>query len=596
MDEGGFSNSHSIELITEPNATVQICLKDCTEEASSTWITVEKNSSEKWIYTNPQLAEGPQTVYARAIDLAGNVGTPQGITYTKDTLRPTIVLGSIVPAYTEDMTQVSIDTEIKFRVSDANALKEVDIDKSISVTSNGKDVPGDIKYNSDTKEISFIPSVKPLTRSTKYNVFISPLGVIDSAGNSAFPKFWSFTTESTPPITDAESGQKLYEIDYNGKNGEKVHRESPHAAYADNVNVCVNCHNTHEARNQNLLEQKQNSENGNTDKHVDDYCMACHDGTVAPMPENSQARHKHSAAIDIAGKPSGSSCASCHSPHNESSEGNPNLAPDQITYTHDSGILKDDKPVGKINSKEQLCESCHESGLGELFAQSEVDVEYRVFQYKKNISAIGIYEDFDLCLRCHNLNTKNKYSKIADIASYYNNLTEETKKNYETNPELSYSDREFTSDEMQFSKHIIKAQDGSPLAGHLPCAECHDTHGSNNIKQLNTSLGHSNIKSFTAEDKNETEPDSQVVKVNIGGKEIEFKLLSDKKERDFCLACHSDGKTAVYGVEGKKYESTRPEHTAYPSEPCSFCHGRGANKVERALSAAHAPKTGMVPE
>ncbi|MCL6570370.1 MAG: hypothetical protein K6T88_01635 [Bacillus sp. (in: Bacteria)] len=587
LADGTFSKSRSIEVTTEPDSTVQICM-DCSDTTTGTWVPVPKDSNEKWIYSNPQMAEGPHTVYAKATDRAGNEGTPKRIAFTLDTLRPIILSNSIVPTYTEDMTQVSISTEIKFRVSDANTLKEAEIDKSIRVTSNGKDVPGEVQYNSDTKEISFIPSVRPLSRSTKYNVFISPLGVIDSAGNSAFPRFWSFTTESAPPII-AESGQKLYGTAYNGQN---IHRESPHAVYANNVNVCANCHSTHEASNPNLLDQKKNSENANTDLLVDNYCMACHDGTVAPMPENSQATHKHSAAIDISGKPSGSSCTGCHNPHIERSEGNPNLAQDHIIYTHAPDIQKDNKPVGKISSKEQLCESCHESGLGGLVAQPDVDVEYRVFQYKKNISAIGIYEDYDLCLRCHNLNTKNKYNGIADIASFYNNLTEETKEEYETNNVgLSYSNREISLAEKQFSSHIIKAQDGSPLAGHIPCAECHDTHGSNNIKGLKESLGHEDVQSFNAGD---TDQDRKIVKVQIGENEREFTILTDTKERAFCLACHN-GTTAIYGVTGQKYDETlNEEHKTNPNKACSYCHGRGENEVERALSAAHAPKTGLV--
>lgn len=575
--DGAFSKSRSIELATEPDSTVQICT-DCSGATTGTWVIVPKDSNGKWIYSNPQMTEGTQTVYAKAIDRAGNDGTPQHISFTLDTLRPIILMNSIVPTYTEDMTQVSISTEIKFKVSDANALKEAEIDKSISVTSNGEDVPGEVNYNSDTKEISFIPTVRPLSRSTKYNVFISPLGVIDSAGNSAFPRFWSFTTESAPPITDEESGQKLYGIAYNGKN---VHRESPHAVYANNVNVCGNCHSTHEASNPNLLDQKKNSGNANTDLSVDNYCMACHDGTVAPMPENSQATHKHSAAIDISGKPSGSSCASCHNPHLERSEGNPNLAQDHIIYTHASDIQQDNKPVGKISSKEQLCESCHEADSGGKIAQP--DVEYRVFQYKKNISAIGIYENYDLCLRCHNLNTKNKYNKIADIASYYNNLTEETKEEFETsNSGLSYSNRELSLDETQFSSHIIKAQDGSPLAGHIPCAECHDTHGSNNIKQLKTKIGHENSNTYEA---TTGEWDAA-------------------KERDFCVSCHN-GDTAIYGVIGTAIfdkttgiaiDPTKTGHNKNSTKACSDCHNdptkNNATFAERSLSAAHAPKKG----
>lgn len=583
--DGAFSKSRSIELTTESDSTVEIC-PDCSNVTTGTYVKVPKDSNGKWIYSNPQMADGTQTVYAKATDRAGNEGIPKRISFTLDTIRPIIITDSIVPTYTEDMTQVSIDSEIKFRVSDVNALKQDELNNSIRVTSKGEDVPGTVSYNSDTKEISFIPTVRPLSRSTKYNIFISPLGVIDSAGNSAFPRFWSFTTESTSPTLDEENGQHIYEIAYNEKN---MHRESPHSVYANNVNVCVNCHNTHEASNPNLLDQKVNSGNDNAEQPVDNYCMACHDGTVAPLPENSQATHKHTAAIDIDGKPSGSSCASCHNPHLDVSESNPNLAQDHFNYTHADDIQKDEESVGKVSSKEQLCESCHEADSGEKVVQS--GVEYRVFQYKKNISAIGIYEDYELCLRCHNPDFKQKYDKIADIASHYDNLTEETKKAYETrNPGLSYSNREISAEEKAFSGHIIKSQDGSSLAGHIPCAECHDTHGSNNIKQLKESLGHEGIQTFTAGD-----TDSKTVEVSSGESGNRFNILTDAKERIFCLSCHN-GITAIYGVTGKKYDIMRIQHNENPDKACSYCHGRGETEVERALSAAHAPKEGIVPE
>lgn len=169
-------------------------------------------------------------------------------------------------------------------------------------------------------------------------------------------------------------------------------------------------------------------------------------------------------------------------------------------------------------------------------------------------------------------------------------MTEEIKKQYEIiNGQSSFSKREISAEEKDFSGHIIKAQDGSPLAGHIPCAECHDTHGSNNIKNLKESLGHEDVQSFNA-----TDTDIKIVKVSIDSKEREFNILSDDKEREFCLACHN-GTTAIYGVKGQKYDATLDEHKGYPNKVCSYCHGRGESEVEKALSASHAPKKGLVP-
>jgi predicted CXXCH cytochrome family protein len=581
--------ANSIELATESSATVQICF-DCNGSltGTGTWVDVTKNSKGKWIYSDPQMRNGSYTVFAKATDRAGNVSTTEQVTFTLDTLRPVILLDSIVPA--QDMTNVPPkNTEIKFMVSDAHGLN---VSKnSITVTSNGEPVPGETRYNPDTKEISFVidPDVTSLSYSTKYYVYISPLGITDEADNKAFPRFWSFTTESAAPSKDP-----YYEISYNS--GDKlIQRESPHQAYANNVNVCINCHSTHEASNPNLLDQKKNTDDDRTQLTVDNYCMACHDGTVAPMPENSQATHKHTAAIDTFGKPSGSSCASCHNPHLSWSEHNPNLAQDHIKYKHLPSDPGDpNKPTEEISSKEQLCESCHENDNAEKIANPAVN--YGIFQYNKSFTAIGIYEDYELCLRCHKTKvnkivqpeadtneteTNEGVNLIPDIAKFYSQLTKQTKEEFETTFGVPYSSRDLSSDQNSISGHIIKAKDGSPLAGYMPCAECHDTHGSKNIKQLKEKLGHEqlgteNKQAFTA----------------IEG---EWDVT---KERSFCFACHNN-ETALYGIK-VELDKTIVGHRDIAEDKqksCASCHTDNfdPNKENFDLKefmreAAHAPK------
>jgi hypothetical protein len=578
---GEYLNSKALEGNTEDSATVKICM-DCTKDSEGiiigTWESVRADSTGKWTYQNPNLTEGSHTVYVQAIDNEGNISKDSKVTFILDTLRPQ-VLPDVFPK--QDMTQVSLNPVIKVKISDATTLNEAEIKNCINVSQNGTNVKGTTSFNRDTKEITFTP-LEALFPSKKYNVFISPLGIIDAAKNNAFPRFWSFTTV--------------------GITSEK--HQNPHGSYTNNVDTCGNCHSTHNAQDANLLTSKTESEtnlpeevtsteaetNQSKDLAADSFCMACHDGTVvAPLPENSKAVHTHDAAVKIDGTPSGSSCGSCHNPHLERSENNPNMAQDQITYTHQpSNPVDPNKPTEEISSKEQLCESCHENDSAEKIAHA--DVKYSTFKYNKSSTAIGIYEDYELCLRCHNEDFKSKYNKSTDIASHYNNLTEEKKNQYEeTNGPSSFANREISAEEKNFSGHIIKALDGSPLAGHLPCAECHDTHGSNNLKQLKTSLGHENAQSFPSGD-----TDSKNVKVVMDNKEVEFSILSDSKERAFCLACHN-GTTAIYGVTGQNYDAARTEHEAYPSKSCSYCHGRGESEVEKALSAAHAPKKGLVP-
>lgn len=561
--DGGLHNSSSIELETDPGSIVEVCM-DCKKETdgtiTGTWISVNEDEKTpgKWIFENPQLPQGEHTLFAKATDQAGNTGNPATIKFTLDSIRPIILPQNIIEPKPET-SKVKVSTLIKFVISESNALDSEALKNSVKLFKDGSEVPLTfVSYYPGTKEITFRPT-EPLTLKSKYYVMISPINVVDSAGNRAFPRFWSFTTES---IASSEAGKKIYTVGAS-------QFESPHEVYTNNVNLCSNCHSTHAAENDKLLGKSQTAENNKVELTVDQYCMACHDGTVAPAPENSKSTHSHTAGLSMDGSSTGSSCSSCHNPHAQWSEQNPNLIHGQLTYTHDDTTPKEGKPSGEINSKDQLCEKCHETDSAEKIANPLV--KYRIFDYKKNNSAIGIYEDYGLCLRCHNPNYQSINSntaKSADIAQYYNMLTELTKLDYETkNPGLLYSNREISPTEQAFSGHIIKAQDGSPLAGYMPCAECHDTHGSDNIKQLKTNLGHENPKAF----------------------DVKTGEWTPAVERDFCLKCHN-GDTAIYGVTGKKPDAAIEGHSDTNTTACSTCHGTGENAIEKARSAAHAPR------
>ncbi|WP_059171931.1 Ig-like domain-containing protein [Bacillus sp. FJAT-27445] len=576
--EGAFSNSNSIEMMTEPGSSVQICL-DCTEstggELEGNWIPVLENlrNSGNFVYQDAQMKQGKHTVFAKATDRAGNLGPPKSISFILDTLRPVILPSSLEPK--SNMSQVAVDkdnTKFKFKILDANAINELELQKSLTLTKSGSSTPIPVifvGYTEATKEVIF-ELTQPLIRSTKYHISINPSGVLDSAGNRAFPRIWSFTTES---ISFAETNRKVYEVAYNNKT---IHRESPHGIFSGNFNTCANCHSTHAASNPKLLDQKKNSENDNRDLTVDLYCMACHDGTVAPLPENNQSTHSHNAGISMDGTLTGSSCSSCHNPHSELSTANPNLTQGHFIYKHDDTLPQPGKPSGEISSKSQLCETCHDAETAEKLGDPRV--EYQLFEYKNANTAIGVYEDYGLCLRCHNpdyQSINNDTAKAADIAQYYSNLTKQVLVDYEEiNGESSFTNRDISPAELVFSGHTIKAQDGSPLAGHIPCADCHDTHGSSNIKQLKTVIGHENQQTF----------------------KIENGDWTPAVERSFCLKCHN-GTTAIYGVTGKIPDTVKSdghlETEANKDIPCSNCHGIGADAKEKAMNAAHAPRKAM---
>lgn len=529
---------------TDPNTEIQICI-DCRIENDGqvvgNWLSTLSNKSGVWSYNLP-LADGNYTVFAKAVDEAKNQGSIQSIDFILDQTRPIILPEEVFPKH--NMTQVPITTSVKIIIYDTNELNEQAITNSITVSLNGTNVPGKTVYHSATKELTFVPK-DLLSPNKKYHVFINPINIIDKAGNHAFPKFWSFMTKSVPSDLHV----------------------NPHGSYGNNVNTCANCHTTHVSNNPNLLDQKKTDDSPIEEIFsVDNYCMACHDGTVVPMPGNIEKTHTHDAAVNIDGLPNGSSCASCHNPHIEWSEENTNLTQDHIVYKHlptDPSNSIAEKPLEEISSKEQLCESCHETDIGEKL--SNTDVEYRLFEYKKWYNANGLFEDFELCLRCHNSKIKDIRTNIPNIAVYYNNLTTETKNQFENANLIAFTDREISNEEKKFSSHIIKAKDGSPLAGHIPCAECHDTHGSNNIKQLREQLGHEN---------------QQVLSIPDGDWNAE-------KERTFCLKCHN-GLTSIYGVTANALQPVSSSgHLEYSTDSCASCHGGSSRSF---IESAHAPK------
>ncbi|WP_404329907.1 Ig-like domain-containing protein [Mesobacillus maritimus] len=540
--EGAYITEPILSGTTETNSKVKICLQ-CLEDTEGTitgeWTTLLANEFGEWEHEDTELPEGEHTIYLLAIDPAGNESDYTHLKFTYDKTRP-VVLPSVQPKH--DMTHVPLDTSFTFMISDNLGLDAASItNEVITLSHNGENIPVNLTdYNSETGHITFNAETE-LQPGEKYLVSINPF-YKDMAGNIGRPRFWSFTT-----IGD----QVRLENNPYGEN--------PHGMYQNNVNTCNNCHSTHVADNGKLLSDSTPL----TDTNIGNYCNACHDGTVgAPIPDNATSSHSHNYGVSIDGSQTKNSCASCHNPHIEWSETNPNLIQDHFTYEHsEEAVAKNENREIPNSSKEQLCESCHETD--NIARMTDPRVDYRIFQYNKWNTSVGLYEDYELCLRCHNANFKEKSPDIADIAQFFNNITEEIKKQYEETEQTSFADRDQT-EEKAFSGHIIKAEDGSPLAGHIPCADCHDTHGSNNVKQLKEKIGHENPSEFT---------------LSTGEWDV-------SKERSFCLSCHN-GSTAIYGVTGTIPDPTLSSGHQEENQSCASCHGGSSQSF---IEAAHAPK------
>jgi predicted CXXCH cytochrome family protein len=252
--------------------------------------------------------------------------------------------------------------------------------------------------------------------------------------------------------------------------------------------------------------------NGNNDKldggefgnNVENLCMACHDGTTGTMIGPSivsNSNNQHN-------QNSTGSCTSCHNPHTAGTKDNPNSL--------------------------QRKEVTDESGS-----------HFEAYLYKKSSTAEGKADDFSLCLSCHDGSADPKTGNgRSNIKQYYNDDTY-----------IGQSGHNITA----------TADSGSPLNGQLPCAECHETHGSNNINLLREKLGNdpTDVTRFTK---------------TAGEWDI-------SAQRDFCLSCHND-KTVLYGKKGISLDTGIVGHEIESNKACSECHSTSNSFVE----AAHAPQ------
>jgi predicted CXXCH cytochrome family protein len=442
--------------------------------------------------------------------------------------RPTIVGMKIIPngatdendfLPAEDMTQVPLDAKIMLVVRDTvniNYTKPFIIHKSnqqpiLSIEENGEPlILEKLEYPYQNFTDYFIPftPTELLEPATTYYVYVNPM-IKNDLGNSIFPRYFKFTTIS------------------------KAHETMPHDIHGNvmgNSNSCAYCHSTHNGTGPSLIGGEYGEKAGN-------FCMACHDGTVAPpMPDKYDANNKHIQTADDTIKLNG--CTSCHNPHIGWSKENPNKLKDYFEYTHQTDVV--DSPT--INSSEVLCENCHgpdDPIRDQVFSTNH----YRTLSYSKSLAEPN---KFDLCLNCHN------GENGSDIEQYFTDSN---------------------------SGHNFSALDGSLSNGQMPCAECHETHGSNNMYQLKENLGH------------------------VRRPDTDRFIMTEKQwtptmEREFCLKCHNNaiemfGKTATYS-EKNTLDETIEGHEPTNEQACSTCHGNGEDFSERTKSAAHTPIKGAI--
>jgi hypothetical protein len=263
-------------------------------------------------------------------------------------------------------------------------------------------------------------------------------------------------------------------------------------------------------------------------------------------------------------------CAYCHSTHNGES---PTLEGGEYGATEDNFCMvchdgtngspmpdkynntnKHNQHAAADGKNSESCTSCHnphaawtaENPARLQSIQGTGASHFQTLTYKKAGTATGKVEDFTLCLNCHD------GEKASNIKQYY-------------------EDESLLAE----SGHNIIAADGSALNGQFACADCHETHGSNNMMLLREELG--NVKV------------SDIDKYKTTGT-----AWDAVNERKFCLKCHNNT-TEVYGKTGifkDKNAEDKPilGHQSADLQSCSTCHGGAAKSY---IEAAHSPKKGI---
>lgn len=513
--EGEYTNNTVMTGQTEPGLAVKIFLNAISYDAVS-----DSNGLWTYIFTGT-MTDNIYSVYAEATDEAGNIGQSTIVNFTFDQTRPFI---SPETSPRNNMTRVTLNTSIEAKIVDNELINLSEILADSLIVYNGNEqVSGTISFEESTNVMTFTPNAV-LVENTKYNV-ITNTSLKDKAGNFIYPRNWSFTTVQSEAT------------------------ENPHGEYTDNVNACQTCHDTHAASESILKEPNSELEQKMIENGTTSYCMACHDGTVTSAPEHIGGLSTHDLQlVSSDGIVTSDSCGSCHNPHLTWGEYNPNLQQDHFTFDHTeiAGVEPFD-----VDSKEDLCESCHY--FNSLNKKMNERVQHKYYSYTNWNSSeaelngqttYGSQDDYQLCLRCHNASYKTDYQNIVDIETYYTDTT---------------------------SGHFItndRVKDGSLLDGNIPCAECHNSHGSTNVNLIKTELGHNNRIAFTQT----------------------TETWTASEERTFCLTCHNNS-TELYSITvSLKQTNVLGEvilgHSPDSTEPCASCHG-GASATF--IEAVHGP-------
>lgn len=550
------------------------------------WIIDENSTPKKWTLSTTSLEEGDHNITVEIKNLQTTAISNATTNFSLALIRPyvseaKIILANGTERQGEDLTNIPLDSKIKITVVDDQKMDqlkskiEANNYNPIKIILGSDTIKGTTKINElgvqNSKyyyDLIFTPNTAELKINKTYLVYIDP-ELVDDLENPVFTRLFKFTT-----MTSAEWNDPDNPISHASSN--------PHGHYQSNTNMCAACHSTHDPKSPSQIGvsyrttfKEELAAGQPAGDPSENYCMACHDGTInAPIIDKNDSKYRHNNPADYseAGKDNlkqPESCTSCHNPHLNWSEGNPNLLKDHYVYTHNEIHPEQGLETPTVDSLDTACESCHE--YIDFSKISEDKGKRETLAYKKSLTAKGTISnkitdptlktisDYSLCFRCHNPEKNVKNTNIADIETHY--LKQNSGHNF-----VLLADQQ-------------TQRDGSMLNGPMPCAECHETHGSNNLFNLREILG--NNPSLPAADHFKT----------VGT------AWNEGNERNFCLNCHTNG-TEIYGKKAA-IDKTIPGHQDNESRACSECHSDQTksykNFREKSMSAAHAPLPGVDP-
>lgn len=560
--------------LTDANLTVNVYIDGALAGTASA------DSDGKWFFALGTLAEGIHSVYADTSGLAGQVISSDTVYFEIDLTPPIVTIANpadgtyinfpVIEGSTEPEVKVTvfIDGQQAEVISDTFGewcyYNETLPEGNHTVYASASDRAGNIGVSAshsfvlDMTRPAVLPGIFPADDMTQVPVDMpayiyikesSPIdpGLLDSAfqfteivcdavyaavygtvytnvftdvygeqyyglmfkPDSLLKRSTMYSVEINPALVDV-AGNPVFPRSWTFTTAGDVYSENPHGNYIDNVNTCINCHRPHRG-----AAPKINKPPRGYVGSLDDYCLSCHDGTAAPVTAGWSAPHAHDFQISIEGVTGTNACAACHNPHLTWTPDNPNLLQDFYLYDHNDPT----NPYLPDSSEDQLCENCHSGSI-----KDDPRVFYIKYRYSKRHETSGSPGDYSLCLRCHD------GGNAVNIAVYYSSP----------------------------SGHFLAALDESPLNGHIACADCHETHGSKNIKLLKLKLGHNNTQIFEA-----------------------GAVWDAGTERRFCTGCHNN-MTEIYGITAG-FDLAIPGHQAENSQPCHDCHGGSP------IAAAHAP-------